>query len=493
MTIRLYNTMSRKLEEFKPLVPKHVGMYSCGPTVYWNQHLGNMRTFISNDTIKRMFIENGYDVKHVMNYTDVGHLTNDDDDSGEDKMEKGARREGKTVWEIADMYIKSVESDMTDLNLITPITPRATDYIKEQIKIVQDLESLGYTYLIPGQGVYYDTGKFSDYGALGGQNLDELRAGARIDDAGKKNPTDFLLWALSPENSKRGMEWDSPWGVGFPGWHVECTAMSRAILGDHFDIHTGGQEHIKVHHSDEIAQSEPLVGKPWVSYWVHFAWLMAKDGKMSKSAGDTLTIPLIKSRGYDPMEFKFMMLMGSYRQPMEFSWAGLDAAAAGYKNIVKKVSDLLNQKSDKESKSAAIGSAQRDTTAASKASEIINQKSFDLWHSKILGTVSDNLRTAEALAQIQELLRDGDVDSMTKIAVFEFVDRLLGLQFIDRAKKLIALESAPVPDEIQKLADERNAAKSAKDWARADEIRGKIDAAGWTIVDTKDGTKILKK
>lgn len=472
MTIKLFNTMSRKLEEFKPIIPNEVSFYSCGPTVYWNQHLGNMRTFISNDMIKRMFMENGYTVKHVMNYTDVGHLTSDEDE-GEDKMEKGAKRENKTVWEVAQQYIDSVESDFQELNIIKPITPRATDYINEQIDLVKRLEDLGYTYIIPDKGVYYDTSKFADYGALGGQNLNELRSGIRIDDSGKKNPTDFMLWAFSTPEMKREMEWDSPWGMGWPGWHIECSAMSMKLLGNHFDIHTGGQEHIKVHHSDEIAQSEPLVGKPWVNYWVHFAWLMAKDGKMSKSAGDTLTVPYIKSKGYDPMEFRYLMLLGQYRQPIDFSWAALDAAATGYKNIVRKVADLQNAKKE--------------------SNETSNKDVYNEWHDKILAVVSDNLRTAEGLALVQEFLKDSNINAATKIELFEFVDRLFGLQFIARAQKLLDLESIAAPEDIQKLADERIAAKAAKDWARADELRNQIDAAGWTVVDTKDGAKLVKK
>ncbi|MBN1324674.1 MAG: cysteine--tRNA ligase [Alphaproteobacteria bacterium] len=472
MTIKLYNTMSRKIEEFKPLIPNQVSFYSCGPTVYWNQHLGNMRTFISNDIIKRMFIENGFKVNHVMNYTDVGHLTSDADE-GEDKMEKGAARENKSVWEVAQTYIDSVESDMKDLNLIKPITPRATDYIDEQIDLVKKLEDLGYTYIIPGKGVYYDTSKFADYGLLGGQNLSELRSGIRIDNDGKKNPTDFMLWAFSPKDKKREMEWDSPWGVGFPGWHIECSAMSMKLLGNHFDIHTGGQEHIKVHHSDEIAQSEPIVGKPWVNYWVHFAWLMAKDGKMSKSAGDSLTVPYIKNKGYDPMEFRYLMLLGHYRQPVDFSWVSLDAAANGYKNIVRKVADLIdsqNQNPEKE-----------------------NSKIYEEWNKKILDIVSDNIKTAESLVQVQELLKADDINSATKLKLFEFIDRLLGLQFINRAQKLLDLESVEAPENIKKMALERVAAKAEKDWVRADELRDKIDAAGWNVIDTKDGIKIIKK
>ena len=471
MTIRLFNTMTRKIEEFKPLVPGKMGFYSCGPTVYWDQHIGNMRSFVNSDILKRMFIENGYGVHHVMNITDVGHLTSDED-TGEDKMEKGAAREKLSVWDIAQKYIDSFLRDIDSLNIIRPTDmPRATDYIPEQIEQVKKLQDLGYTYEIPGDGIYYDTSKFPDYGALGGQDLSELRAGARIDDTGKRNPTDFALWKFSPTDKKRAMEWDSPWGVGFPGWHIECSAMSMKLLGPHFDIHVGGQEHIKVHHSDEIAQSEPIVGKPWVNYWVHYEWLLSKDGKMSKSSGDFLTVQDLIDRGYDPMAFRYMLLMGHYRQPLDFSFDALDAASNGYKSMVRKVAELLS-----------VASA-----------ETIDNATFNQWHDKMLATISDNMKTAETLVLVHELLRDTSVNSATKIALFEFIDRLLGLQFIDRAKKLNNAESETAPAEIQALADERAAAKSAKDWARADELRAQIDAAGWSVVDTRDGAKLVKK
>lgn len=471
MTIRLFNTMTRKIEEFKPMVPGKMGFYSCGPTVYWDQHIGNMRSFVNSDILKRMFIENGYDVHHVMNITDVGHLTSDED-TGEDKMEKGAAREKLSVWDIAQKYIDSFLRDIDSLNIIRPTDmPRATDYIPEQIEQVKKLQDLGYTYEIPGDGIYYDTSKFPDYGALGGQDLSELRAGARIDDTGKRNPTDFALWKFSPTDKKRAMEWDSPWGVGFPGWHIECSAMSMKLLGPHFDIHVGGQEHIKVHHSDEIAQSEPIVGKPWVNYWVHYEWLLSKDGKMSKSSGDFLTVQDLIDRGYDPMAFRYMLLMGHYRQPLDFSFDALDAASNGYKSMVRKVAELLS-----------VASA-----------ETIDNATFNQWHDKMLATISDNMKTAETLVLVHELLRDTSVNAATKIALFEFIDRLLGLQFIDRAKKLNNAESETAPAEIQALADERAAAKSAKDWARADELRAQIDAAGWSVVDTRDGAKLVKK
>lgn len=474
MTIRIYNTLTRKLEEFKPLTAGKVGFYSCGPTVYHYAHIGNLRTMIHNDIMKRMFTENGYDVHHVMNITDVGHLTNDEDDSGEDKMEKGAARENKSVWDVAQFYLDEFMRDYKDLNLLLPTDmPRATDYINEQIELVQKLESLGYTYEIPNDGIYYDTSKFANYGALTGGSLSGNRAGARVtfnDD--KRNPTDFALWKFSPTDTKRAMEWDSPWGVGFPGWHAECSAMSMKLLGQHFDIHTGGEDLSRVHHANEIAQSEPITGAPWVSYWVHFSFLIDKSGeKMAKSKGEFLGLESVRKRGFDPMAYRYLITLGHYQTQLAFSFESLDAAATGYKNIVRKVADLINTDAKGE----------------------LNSDVYNTWHDKILAPVSDNMKTAESLVVVQDLLKDTTVNPATKIALFEFVDRLLGLQFIDRANKLIDLEKESAPSEIVALAQQRVAAKASKDWAVADELRNQIDGAGWTVLDTKDGFKLVKK
>ena len=474
MTIRLYNTMTRKLEEFKPLVPGKVGFYSCGPTVYHYAHIGNLRTMIHNDIMKRMFTENGYDVHHVMNITDVGHLTNDEDDSGEDKMEKGAARENKSVWDVAKFYLDEFLHDFNDLNLLPPTDmPHATDYITEQIELVQKLEELGYTYKIPNDGIYYDTSKFANYGALTGGSLSGNRAGARVSfNDSKRNPTDFALWKFSPTGAKRQMEWDSPWGVGFPGWHAECSAMSMKLLGNHFDIHTGGEDLSRVHHANEIAQSEPITGAPWVSYWVHFSFLIDKSGtKMSKSTGEFLGLEAVRKRGFDPMAYRYLISLGHYQTQLAFSFDALDAAAAGYKNIVRKIADLMN----------ADNMGELDSVL------------YNEWHDKILAPVSDNMKTAESLVVVQELLKDTNVNPATKLALFEFVDRLLGLQFIDRANKLVELEKESAPAEIIALADARAAAKANKDWATADALRAEIDAAGWTVLDGKDGYKIVKK
>ena len=474
MTIRLFNTMTRKIEEFKPLTPGKMGFYSCGPTVYHYAHIGNLRTMIHNDILKRMFTENGYAVHHVMNITDVGHLTSDDADSGDDKMERGAARDHKSVWEIAKFYTDEFLRDFDDLNNIRPTDmPRATDYIAEQIDLVKKLQDLGYTYEIPGDGIYYDTSKFAAYGALTGGSVAGNRAGARVEYNNEKhNPTDFALWKFSPTDQKRQMEWDSPWGIGFPGWHAECSAMSMKLLGNHFDIHTGGEDLSRIHHTNEIAQSEPITGAPWVSYWVHFSFLVDKSGeKMSKSNGEFLGLDVIRKHGYDTMVYRYLILLGHYQTQLAFSWDAMDAAANGYKNIVRRVAEIL---------------ADTDPGA-------LVESTFNEWHDRILNPVSDNMKTAESLVQVQELLRDKSINASTKIALFEFIDRLLGLQFIDRAKKLNDTESETAPAEIIALADARAAAKSARDWARADELRAQIDAAGWSVVDTRDGTKLVKK
>jgi cysteinyl-tRNA synthetase len=474
MQIRLFNTLTRKVEDFVPIMPNKVGFYSCGPTVYHYAHLGNLRTMVHNDLLKRMFMANGFDVHHVMNITDVGHLTNEDNDSGEDKMEKGAARDNKSVWDIAQFYLDEFLRDSDDLNIMRPTNmPRATDYINEQIELIQKLEKLGYTYEIPGDGIYYDTSKFVDYGALTGGTLSGQRAGARVEyNEAKRNPTDFALWKYSPKDVKRQMEWESPWGVGFPGWHTECCVMSMKLLGSHFDIHTGGEDLSRVHHTNEIAQSEPIVGKPWVNYWVHFSFLVDKSGdKMSKSKGEFLGMNTVRARNIDPIVYRYWIVLGHYQSQLAFSFEALESAAAGYKNIVRKIADLM---------------AVDDKT-------LVNQGLYQQWHDKILAPASDNLKTAESLVVFQELLKDGGVNPSTKLALIDFVDDLLGLKFVEHANKLRELESETAPQDIQEMAQKRIEAKKSRDFAMADELRNKIDAAGWTVMDTVDGFKLVKK
>ena len=474
MQIRLFNTLTRKVEDFKPLTPNHVGFYSCGPTVYHYAHLGNLRTMVHNDLLKRMFLANGYDVNHVMNITDVGHLTDEDNDSGEDKMEKGAARDHKSVWDIAQFYLDEFLKDSDDLNIMRPThMPRATEYIDEQIKIIQDLEKLGYTYEIPGDGIYYDTSKFADYGALTGGSLSGQRAGARVEyNDLKRNPTDFALWKFSPKDVKRQMEWESPWGVGFPGWHTECCVMSMNLLGNHFDIHTGGEDLSRVHHTNEIAQSEPIVGKPWVNYWVHFSFLVDKSGdKMSKSKGEFLGMNAVRARNIEPIIYRYWIVLGHYQSQLAFSFEALESAESGYKNIVRKIADLMND----DDKSP------------------VNSDLYNVWHDKILAPVSDNLKTAESLVVFQDLLKDKTVNPATKLELIKFVDDLLGLEFLSHAQKLHDLESETAPDDVQELAQKRREAKKNRDFATADELRNTIDSMGWTVMDTVDGFKLIKK
>lgn len=474
MQIRLFNTLTRKVEDFKPLTPNHVGFYSCGPTVYHYAHLGNLRTMVHNDLLKRMFLANGYDVNHVMNITDVGHLTDEDNDSGEDKMEKGAARDHKSVWDIAQFYLDEFLKDSDDLNIMRPThMPRATEYINEQIKIIQDLEKLGYTYEIPGDGIYYDTSKFADYGALTGGSLSGQRAGARVEyNDLKRNPTDFALWKFSPKDVKRQMEWESPWGVGFPGWHTECCVMSMNLLGKHFDIHTGGEDLSRVHHTNEIAQSEPIVGKPWVNYWVHFSFLVDKSGdKMSKSKGEFLGMNAVRARNIEPIIYRYWIVLGHYQSQLAFSFEALESAESGYKNIVRKIADLMND----DDKSP------------------VNSDLYNVWHDKILVPVSDNLKTAESLVVFQDLLKDKTVNPATKLELIKFVDDLLGLEFLSHAQKLHDLESETAPDDVQELAQKRREAKKNRDFATADELRNTIDSMGWTVMDTVDGFKLIKK
>ena len=473
MQIRLFNTMSRKIEDFVPIKPNYVGFYSCGPTVYHYAHLGNLKTMVHNDLLKRMFLANGFDVHHVMNITDVGHLTDEDNDSGEDKMEKGAARDHKSVWDIAKFYLDEFLRDTDALNIMRPTDmPRATEYIQEQIELIQKLEKLGYTYEIPDDGIYYDTSKFPDYGALTGGSLSGQRAGARVEyNDAKRNPTDFALWKYSPKDVKRQMEWNSPWGVGFPGWHTECCVMSMKLLGEHFDIHTGGEDLSRVHHTNEIAQSEPIVGKPWVHYWVHFGFLLDKSGeKMAKSKGEFLGMNALRDRNIEPIIYRYWITLGHFQSQMAFSFDALEAAAAGYKNIIRRVADLIPQKTGN-----------------------IDKTLYDTWHDKLLAPVSDNMKTAESLVVFQDLLKDKEINADTKLALVDFVDDLLGLLFMEHAKKLHVLESETAPDNIQEMAQKRLDAKKARDFATADELRAQIDGAGWSVMDTADGFKLVRK
>ena len=464
MKLQLYNSLARRKEEFKPVQPGAVGLYTCGPTVYNFAHIGNLRTYIFEDILKRVLQYNGYRVKHVMNITDVGHLTGDRD-MGEDKMEKGALREGRTAWEIAEFYTRAFKTDIENLNILPPdIWIKATDTIDDQIELIETLEQKGYTYST-GDGVYFNTARFKDYTKLSHQKLESLQEGARVEkNPEKRNPTDFALWKFSPQGVQRQMEWDSPWGVGFPGWHIECSAMSMKFLGDQLDIHCGGSDHIDVHHTNEIAQSEAATGKIFFNCWMHGAFLIIAGGKkMAKSEGNFLTLDhaFIKA-GIHPLVYRFAAFQTHYRKPMEYSEESVQAARNGLLHLQNQVRQV----------------AQNDTGQNGTVSEV--------YKTKFIEKINDDLNMPRALAVVQEMLKS-EISDADKLATIMDFDRVLGLS-LDQVNKLEAL-----PEEVQILVEDRKAARAAKDWAMSDQLRDAIQDMGYTVQDTNDGMKIIKK
>lgn len=459
--IYLYNTLTRKKDIFKPIKSGRVGMYTCGPTVYLFPHIGNMRTYIFEDILKRVLSYNGYDIKHVMNITDVGHLTNDRD-MGEDKVEKEAKKEGKTSWEIASYYTEAFKKDLNYLNIIYPnIFCRATDNIPEQIALIQTLEKKGFTYKT-SDGIYFDTSKVSDYEKLSGQHLIDLKEGARVEvNIDKKNHTDFALWKFSPIGSKREMEWQSPWGIGFPGWHIECSAMSMKYLGDHFDIHCGGIDHVNIHHSNEIAQTESATGKkPWVNYWIHGAFLNVKDGeKMAKSGGNYLTVEnTFVDKKINPLVYRFLTLNTHYRKSMEWNDEIEISGENGLKHLYAKVSALGDK----------IG------------------KVNDEWKNKFILAINDDLNMPQAMAILNEMLKS-DISPADKLATALDFDKVFGLKLDEYIQKKIE-----IPTDIKNLMDERESARKNKNWTKSDELRDKIKNLGFEVKDTSGGQQITR-
>ena len=452
--LSLYDNFTRSLREFTPLVPGGpVGLYTCGPTVYDYQHIGNYRTFMFEDTLKRVLEWNGYRVDHVMNITDVGHLTSDAD-TGEDKMEKGARRTGRTAWEIAELYTEAFIADLKLLNIEFPTTLcRATDHIAEQVAFIADIEKNGYAYRT-SDGIYFDTAKQADYGYLARLDIHGLEAGKRVVQGEKRLPTDFALWKFSPPDAKRQMEWDSPWGRGFPGWHIECSAMARRYLGDYFDIHCGGEDHIPVHHTNEIAQTEARVGTRLANFWLHGYFLLLSDAKMAKSAGEFLRVASLVERGYDPLAYRYLCLTSHYRTQLNFTWDALDAAATG----------LMRMRQGFHALPPAEGVAP-DAGATERFADFIN----------------DDLNVPRALALAWEVLRGGAAPAVKRATLASF-DRVFGLGL---AAWLPG--DVDIPADVRALADARLAARKAKAWAEADRLRGELQAAGWEMADTADG------
>ena len=459
MSLTLYNTLSRTKEEFKP-ISSPVGLYTCGPTVYHYAHIGNLRTYIFEDLLKRTLLFNNYQVEHVMNVTDVGHLVGDQD-MGEDRMEKGSAREGKSAWEIADYYLAQFKKDLGVLQIIEPaVWCKATDYISEQIDLIKVLEEKGYTYET-SDGVYYDTSKFADYNKLSHLNLDELKEGARVEkNDEKKNATDFALWKFSPKDQKRQMEWESPWGKGFPGWHIECSAMSLHFLKDHLDIHCGGVDHINIHHTNEIAQSEAATGEKFFNYWLHSALLnISGTEKMSKSSGDFLTLDTVTEKEkVEPLAYRYVCLLTHYRKPSSYKSEMLQQAASALNNMRRTIEGLGTQ----------IGE--------------IDPKFLE----EFTASVNDDLNMPQAVGVLQGVLKS-DLSPEVKLGTIQSFDTVLGLD-------LIRTGSLPdeIPSEIRELAAERERARIDQDWATSDVLRTKIQKLGFGIEDHPDGMKIRK-
>ncbi len=454
MSLRFYNTLHRQLEDFTPLHAPEVGLYTCGPTVYWSAHIGNFRSYVFEDVLQRVLEMEGFLVKRVMNITDVGELA----DNGEDKMLLGAKREGKTVQEVAQMYLDRFLRDAERLNIKIPKPPflcKATEHIFQQIELIQVLEQRGFTYQTD-DGVYFDTAKFSAYGSFSGQKLEDKEAGARvaINDQ-KRNATDFALWKFAPLDAERQL-WESPWGTGFPGWHVECSAMARLYLGQPFDIHCGGVDHIPVHHENEIAQSEAAYGVPLANYWLHNEFVLVDDKKMSKSLGNVYTIDDLAARGFDPLAYRYFCLNAQYRSKINFTWQALEGAAQGLKHV------------------QAVA---RTSTRGTHTDQDV--------YEKFCQALEDDLNTPRALAVMWDFLKS-DVSSDVKGATLLKMDEVLGLGLDAIVGRLIE-----APAELRQLAQERQVAREAKDFARADALRKEIEQRGWTVLDGSDGAWTL--
>ncbi|MDD3263332.1 MAG: cysteine--tRNA ligase [Candidatus Nanoarchaeia archaeon] len=465
MELILYNTKTKKKEKFEPINKNEVGFYSCGPTVYNYAHLGNMRTYIFNDILYRTLVSAGYRVKHVINITDVGHLT-DDGDQGDDKMEEGAKREGKTVEEIAQYYTDEFKKDWNKLNLHKPqVWCKATEHINEMQKMIGKLERNGFTYQ-SGGNVYFDTSKFKDYTKFAKLKLENLESSSRVEqDDNKRNFSDFVLW-FTLGNSKFGsshsMKWDSPWGIGYPGWHIECSAMSMKYLGEQFDIHTGGIDHINVHHTNEIAQSEASTNKkPWVKYWLHGNFLVLKDGKMSKSSGDFLRVDLLEKKGYDPLVFRYFCLNTHYRKELSFSWDAIENSKLGFEKLKTKIIEIKkmnNQYNDKN-----------NNQSIEKSKEYENL---------FFESVFDDLNVPKSLGIMWNLINDKEISDDNKFKTLLKFDEILGLRFNEMKEEILDL-----PVEVIDLLEKRKKSRMEKNWEESDKYRDEIKELGFLVKD----------
>ncbi len=463
--LKLFNTMGREKQEFHPIEPGRVRLYACGPTVYAYAHIGNLRTYVFEDVLKRVLLYLGYAVRHVMNITDVGHLTSDAD-TGEDKMELAAQREGKDIWEIAKFYTEAFQRDIEKLNVLPPdVWCRATDHIEDMIDMVRRLEANGLAYPAD-DGVYYDTSKFDRYTELARLDLEGLMEGARIEaNPNRRNKSDFALWKFSPPGRQRQMEWDSPWGRGFPGWHIECSTMAVKYLGETLDIHCGGIDHVPVHHTNEIAQAEGATGKRFVNYWVHGEFLQLDRAKMAKSAGTFLTLSELEGRGYEPMDYRYFCLTAHYRSGLTFTWDALDGARAGYVHLAERIGELAAEtppdtKDDQPERQGRHRQAFREA-------------------------ICDDLNAPSAIAALWTALRDETLSPSSRLALARDFDAVLGLG-IDQLASL----SSETPAHVQQLVAQREQARRRKNWAEADKLRDAVLAEGFSIKDTAQGPKV---
>lgn len=467
--MKLYNTLSKKVEEFVPLNPPEVGMYTCGPTVYDYTHLGHGRKYIGDDLLKRVLNASGFKVKHVMNITDVGHLVSDSDE-GEDKMEKGAKKMGKTVWEVAQFYTDYFEDVIGKLNIQTAdITCKATDHINEQIELIKKLIDKGFAYDTP-EAVYFEVDKFADYTNLFGQNLTDKAVAVREqvqEGEHKKAPADFALWfKRTGRFADHTMHWDSPWGDGFPGWHIECSAMSMKYLGEQFDIHTGGEDHLPIHHPNEIAQSEAATGKkPFVKYWLHYAFLKVDGQKMSKSKGNYLRVEDLEAKGYDPLALRYLFLTTHYRKVLNFTLEGLTAAQTAL-NRLRSAFGVY--------KSAA----ERTQLSPDKLAKV------DDFRARFKVAVEDDLNFPEALAVIWEMVKS-NIPDYDKFDLLRAFDEVLGLDLATAIEVKVE-----IPLEVEELVERREAARKTGDFAESDKLRQEVADRGFTILDTPAGPKI---
>lgn len=486
LPIHLHNTLTGKKELFTPITPGEVSMYHCGPTVYNYLHIGNLRAYVLADTLRRMFESNGYRIHQVINITDVGHLTANNDeglgDDGEDKVEKMAKASGKSALEIADYYTKVFFDDIRALGVKTEGTtfPKASEHIAEQIAMIKTLEEKGFIYKT-SDGIYFDTSKYADYGKLGNIDLKGLEEGARIGiNEEKKNATDFALWKFSKPEEKRFQEWESPWGIGYPGWHIECSAMSAKYLGNTFDIHTGGIDHIPVHHNNEIAQSESAHnGSPLAHYWLHNAFVNS-DGKMSKSKGEFTRLVTLIEKGILPVEYRYWLLQARYSSQLQYTEEAVRAAASGYKNLISHISKLL------------------PSVSREKAEDTGDLNVLDENWNKILVLINDDLNTPLCISKLWDILKDDSINDQTKIELVTKADTLLGLDLVKNAQKYIDSEKAAmvsldeIPAIVKDLVEKRKTARQNKEWSTSDSLREEIRSLGFEVLDSESGQTLRK-